>query len=114
MFNYQNISTTIMSLIPLTIQQGATIGSFIINTLQTKPLAVMSIFVITDWGLNRWWKTDRNKLGNNIGFAIGVLTATILTGPFIIYWGEGVFHYINDKLIDITDDFFTYTSAFGG
>jgi hypothetical protein len=113
MFNYQNILTTIMSLIPSAIQQGASIGSFIITTLQTKPLALMSIFVISDWGLNRWWKTDRTRLRNNVGFAIGVLTATIVTGPFIIYWGEGVFHYINDKIVDITDDFFNYTSALG-
>ena len=101
-----------MPLIPLSIQQGATIPTFILTTFKTKPLGVLIIFTIADWAGKKINK-NKHETTKNMKFFIGVVGATILTGPFIIYWSEEIFHYINDKMVNITDDFFNYTSALG-
>ena len=72
----------------------------------------MVIFTIADWGGKKINKS-KNQTSRNMKFFIGALGATILTGPFIIYWSEGIYHYINDKMVNMTDDFFNYTSALG-
>ena len=101
-----------MPLIPLSIQQGATISSFILTTIQTKPLGVLIIFTIADWAGKKINK-NKQETTKNMKFFVGAVVATILTGPFIIYWSEEIFHYINDRMINITDDFFNYTSVVG-
>jgi hypothetical protein len=101
-----------MPIIPTSIQQGASISSFIITTLKTKPLGVIIIFTIADWSGKKLSKT-KNQTTQNMKFFMGALAATILTGPFIIYWSEGIYNYINDKMINLTDDFFNYTTALG-
>lgn len=113
MFNRQNYKISIMGLVPTMIQQGGTISSFIITTLQTKPLGMMVVFTIADLGLKRVFKDRGINVKSNIGFGLTVLLGTLITGPFLIEWGESAYNYLNDKVIDITDDFFNYTSALG-
>ncbi len=114
MFNRQNRKNTNMGLTPLMIQQGASVGTFIATTVKTKPLALIAIFTISDLGIKTIFKKSGKVIKNNIGFAVGVFATTILTGPFLIEWGESAYYYINDKIVDLSDNFFSFTSAIGG
>jgi len=113
MFNRQNAKITIMGLVPTMIQQGGTISSFIISTMQTKPLGLMVVFTVFDLGSKRLFPNMKVNTKNSIGFGLAVLATTLITGPFLIEWAESTYNFINDKIIDITDDFFNYTSALG-
>lgn len=113
MFNRQNRKNTNMGLTPLMIQQGASVGTFIATTVKTKPLALIAIFTISDLGIKTIFKKSGKVINNNIGFGLWVFATTILTGPFLIEWGESAYYYINDKIVDLSDNFFSFTSAIG-
>jgi hypothetical protein len=112
-FNRQKGEKNIMGLVPLMIQQGGTVSSFIITTMKTKPLGMIVLFTIADFGLKGWLTAKGKKMSQNWTYAGGVLLATIITGPFIIEWAESSFNYVNDKIVDLSDDFFNFTSALG-
>ena len=112
-FNRQKGENNIMSFVPVMIQQGGTVSSFIITTIKTKPLGMIVLFTIADFGFKGWLKAKGKKISKNWTYAGGVLVATLITGPFIIEWGESAFHYVNDKIVDLSDDFFNFTSALG-
>lgn len=113
MFNRQNRKNTNMGITPLMIQQGASVGTFIATTIKTKPLALIAIFTISDLGIKTILKQSGKTIKNNIGFALGVLATTLITGPFIISWSESAYYYVNDKIVDLSDNFFSFTSALG-
>ena len=77
MFNRQNRKNTNMSITPLMIQQGASVGTFIATTIKTKPLALIAIFTISDLGIKTILKQGGKTVKNNIGFALGVLATTL-------------------------------------
>ena len=113
MFNRQNRKNKNMGLTPMMIKQGASVGTFIATTIKTKPLALIAIFTISNLGIKTIFRRGGRTIKNNMGFAVGVLATTIITGPFLIEWGESTYYYINDKIVDLSDSFFNFTSALG-
>ena len=114
MFNRQNRKNKNMGLTPMMIKQGASVGTFIATTIKTKPLALIAIFTISNLGIKTIFRRGGRTIKNNMGFAVGVFATTVLTGPFLIEWGESAYYFINDKIVDLSDTFFSFTSAIGG
>ena len=105
-FIYQKLLMTSMALIPLAIQQGMSFTSFVALTLKTNPLGMLAIFTITDLGIRNYLKRNQKIIRSN-------LATTLITGPYLIEWGQSAYYYLNDKIVDLSDDFFNYTSALG-
>ena len=112
-FIYQKLLMTSMALIPLAIQQGMSFTSFVALTLKTNPLGMLAIFTITDLGIRNYLKRNQKIIRSNMVIALGTLATTLITGPYLIEWGRSAYYYLNDKIVDLSDDFFNYTSALG-
>ncbi len=102
-----------MALIPMAIKQGMSATSFIIMTLKTNPLGMLGVFTVADMGIRKYYSKNKIAIKNNFAIAMGALATTLITGPFLIEWSKNIYYYINDKIVDVSDDFFNYTSALG-
>ena len=112
-FIYQKHKMRNMPLIPMAIQQGMSATSFIIMTLKTNPLGMLGVFTVADMVIRKYYSQNKIAIKNNFTIAMGALATTLITGPFLIEWSKSIYYYINDKIVDISDDFFNYSSALG-
>jgi len=94
-------------------QKGMSLTSFLVLTIKTNPLGMAALFTITDIGVRAYLKKNGKMIKSNLVILIGSFVATLVTGPLLLYWTKELYYKLNDKLGDLTEDFFNYTSALG-